>query len=139
MIQVVLNNIKYNDVKVYANNGKARNNIGNWKIKNVQVDKKLKGFEYYSKKDEVMAKEADYGFMIWNGKSRGTLNNMINLRSAKKEILLYFTPLNKFYYINTDEKLKDIVFSCENKTIKIYKKLLSSKKNKIQQLSLSNF
>lgn len=134
-----MSNIKYNNVKVHANNGKARNNIGKWKVKNVHVDNKLKGFEYYSKKDEVMAEEADYGFMIWNGKSRGTLNNMINLRLAGKDILLYLTPLKNFYYINTNEKLEKIVLSCENKTIDIYNKLLNNKENQIQQISFSDY
>lgn len=34
-----------------------------------------------------MAKAADYGFMIWNGKSKGTLNNIINLVQYNKNVL----------------------------------------------------
>lgn len=44
-----------------------------------------------------MAKNADIGFMIWNGKSKGTFNNMINLLKLKKEVILYYLPNQKFY------------------------------------------
>lgn len=89
LIQSFYSNNKYNNVEVFANKGKERNNLGNCPINNVKVDRKLKGFKYYTQKDKTMAKEFDYGFMIWNGESRGTLNNTMNLRAEEKEILLY--------------------------------------------------
>jgi len=49
----------YRQVYVFASNGKARNNIGNWEIKSVTVDVDIKGFDFYSAKDLEMAKEAD--------------------------------------------------------------------------------
>lgn len=62
-----------------------------------------------------MAKNADIGFMIWNGKSKGTFNNMINLLNLEKEVILYYVPTKKFYqfkqmndlesFINTNVKL----------------------------------
>lgn len=42
-----------------------------------------------------MAKNADIGFMIWNGKSKGTFNNMINLLNLGKEVILYYVPTKK--------------------------------------------
>ncbi len=42
-----------------------------------------------------MAKESDYGFMIWNGKSKGTLNNTINLLRVNQKVLLYFNPQSR--------------------------------------------
>lgn len=60
---------KYDNVKVFASNGKARNNIGLWDVVKVEIDSSTKGFDFYAAKDLAMAKEADYGFMIWNGKS----------------------------------------------------------------------
>lgn len=38
-----------------------------------------------------MAKDADMGFMIWDGKSRGTLNNMLDLVLQNKTCEVYFT------------------------------------------------
>ena len=94
----------YKQVFVFASNGKARNNIGNWEIINVAVDDNVKGFDFYSAKDLEMAKEADYGFMIWNGESKGTFNNILNLLNLGKELIIYYTPSKKFYTIKkTDD------------------------------------
>ncbi len=138
LIQNFFSNNKYDNVEVFASEGKARNNLGRWNVNSVDVDKSLKGFDYYTQKDKAMAKESDYGFMIWNGKSRGTLNNMINLRIEQKEILLFFTPTKQFYYITEDSRLPKIVSGCEEKTQEIYKELLKNKENKkIQQLKMN--
>ena len=102
-------NLKYKNVIVFASEGKARNNIGNWQVENVNVDEKLKGFDFYAQKDIAMAKNADYGFMIWNGKSKGTLNNVINLILNNKKVLIYFIPKNKFICIDDESKLKHLI------------------------------
>jgi len=136
LVQIILKVNYASNVKVYANNGKTRNNVGNWEVKNIAVDKKLKGFDYYSKKDEAMAKDADYGFMIWNGKSRGTLNNIINLRKLDKSILIYLTPIKEYIYIDNDLKLEKIISKCPDKTKVIYKELLNRQR---KQLSMLDF
>ena len=63
----------YKNVKVFNSNGKTRNNIGNWDVVNVKVSDNVKGFDFYAAKDLEMAKQADYGFMIWNGKVKERL------------------------------------------------------------------
>lgn len=77
--------LSYNNVTVFASNGKARNNIGNWNVENIHVDSSVKGFDFYKQKDIAMANSADYGFVIWDGSSRGTLNNIINLINQNKK------------------------------------------------------
>lgn len=99
-IQKFCHSQNYNNVVVYASNGQARNNIGQWNVEKVDVEKNIKGFDFYSAKDLAMAQTADYGFMIWNGKSKGTFNNIINLVRYNKKVLLYFIPDKKFYTIN---------------------------------------
>ncbi|MCL2099204.1 MAG: hypothetical protein FWH24_02050, partial [Oscillospiraceae bacterium] len=96
-------------VCVFASNGKARNNIGNWEIKNVAVDNNIKDFNFYSAKDLEMAKEADYGFMIWNGESKGTFNNILNLLNLNKELIIYYTVSKKFYTIKNTENFNDFL------------------------------
>jgi hypothetical protein len=123
----------YKSVKVYASNGSARNNVGNWKVELVDVPEKLKGFEYYAAKDYQMAVDADYGFMIWNGKSKGTLNNMINLLKFNKMVILYFIPDGKFYKITNMNEMKILVDQLDNDVKKLYDKF----NNKTEQLSLS--
>lgn len=104
-IQSFCHSLNYKKVKVFASNGKARNNIGEWEVEKVEVAPTVKGFDFYAAKDLEMAKKADYGFMIWNGKSRGTLNNMINLLNFNKKVLLYLIPTRKFYTLKTYDEL----------------------------------
>ena len=128
-IQKYLQQKLYKNVLVFASNGIARNNYGDWKIENVKVEKNVKGFNFYAKKDIEMAKRSDIGFMIWNGKSKGTFNNMINLLNLNKEVILYYLPNKKVYkfkelkdlnmFLNTnvklDNKLKKILPQKETK------------------------
>ncbi|AKL94972.1 hypothetical protein CACET_c15230 [Clostridium aceticum] len=124
----------YYNVNVYATNGKARNNIGNWEVVKVMVSSSTKDFEYYSAKDKEMAKVADYGFMIWNGKSKGTLNNLINLASYNKKALVYFTPNRKFYTIKNISEIETFVGSCDEITKKNFSNL--SKQNEQMMLNI---
>jgi hypothetical protein len=41
-----------------------------------------------------MAQDAQCGVMLWDGKSKGTLNNIQELLSAGKKTLVYFAPEN---------------------------------------------
>ena len=113
----------YNNVTVFASNGKARNNIGNWKVENVIADDSLKKFDFYKQKDVAMASMADYGFMVWNGESKGTLNNIINLIRQKKPCLVYFTPYEKFFTIDDEDKCLKLLSLCPTSIISIYNKL----------------
>lgn len=117
-------NLGYNKVFVYASNGRARNNIGNWNIKNISVPPEFRGFDFYKQKDIAMANEADYGFMIWDGESRGTLNNTINLIMQNKNVLLYLTTIDRMLVVKTLDDLNKIVSICIPKTQITYSKLL---------------
>jgi len=110
----------YQNVLVYASQGKARCNIGGWKVVTVEVEKKLKGFDFYAAKDIRMAEEADYGFMIWNGKSKGTLNNVINLINRNKKTLIYLNPRNEFYTVKKLTDIESIISQCEEETKKLF-------------------
>lgn len=117
----------YKDVLVYASQGKARNNIGKWPVESVEVADNVKGFDFYVAKDIKMAENADYGLMLWNGKSKGTLNNIINLAKQRKKVLVYFTPHKKFYCVNNLEAAEKLAISCGAETGDLFRNL--SKKN----------
>ena len=108
-IQKFLNEKNYKNVTIFASKGIARNNYGDWKIKNVVVDDNVTGFDFYATKDLSMAKNTDIGFMIWNGKSKGTFNNMINLLNLEKEVILYYVPNEKFYQFKQMRDLDDFL------------------------------
>lgn len=114
---------QYEDICIFATQGKARNNIGNWKVENVKVPDNIRGFDFYAAKDKKMADCADYGFMIWNGKSKGTLTNMINLLNLNKKTLLYFTVNGEFYCVNRYDTLKKIIELCDRETRNLFNEL----------------
>ena len=78
---------------------------------NVKIDDNVKGFDFYAAKDLAMAKAADYGFMIWNGSSKGTLNDIINLTLLDKKVLVYYTPDKSFHTLSGDSGITNLPVS----------------------------
>jgi len=122
-VQKYFSQMGYRNVIVYASNGKARNNLGNWTVKAVPVHDNVRGFDFYAMKDKAMANVADYGFMIWNGKSKGTFNNIMNLLNRNKKVLVYSNPQNMFVCIDSFEKLEAVIGFCDKSTKTLIKKL----------------
>lgn len=140
-IQKYLFGKNYMNVFVYASQGRARNNIGKWDVQSVAVPEAVKGFDLYAAKDKVMADNADYGLMIWNGKSKGTLNNIINLIKQDKSVLLYFTPHKKFYSIKDFSTAEKLVSLCGDDTEMFFLDIIKTDsdnviKNTTNQISL---
>lgn len=98
-VQLHLQSVNYKAVTVYASNGKTRNNAGGWQVKSIQVSKEVLGYAFYAAKDKAMAADADYGFMIWDGRSRGTRENINNLTKLGKNTLVYNTRDDSFKVI----------------------------------------
>jgi probable addiction module antidote protein len=88
-VQKHLLEAKYDQVTVFCSGGTCRNNLGQWKTTNITVAKNARGFEFYAAKDREMARTADFGLMIWDGKSAGTILNVLRLvRAGKKAVLI---------------------------------------------------
>lgn len=123
-IQALCADIGYPKVTVYASNGRARNNLGRWKVKNIPVEKTTRGFAFYRQKDIAMGLDADCGCMIWDGKSKGTLSNMIHLVTQHKFVLVYLAPYQIWIPIRDREKLDRLIERCPQETQKLYRSLL---------------
>ncbi len=78
-VQKFLHDASYGNVTVFCSGNVCRNNIGEWHTHHVNAPKDLKGFDFYAAKDREMAREADFGLMIWDGISLGTLLNILRL------------------------------------------------------------
>jgi hypothetical protein len=91
-VQKYLYKIKYNNVIVYCMNSLCRNNIGHWPLKNIVSSNKIKNANYFGTKDLHMALESDFGIMLWDGESKGTFRNVINLLDDNKCIHVYYQP-----------------------------------------------
>jgi probable addiction module antidote protein len=88
-VQKYLMDVSYSHVTVFCSGDRPRNNLGLWETCQVAVPKHAKGFHFFAAKDREMAKRADFGLMIWDGKSAGTALNVLRLvRAGKKAVLL---------------------------------------------------
>lgn len=136
-VQKYYSDLNYQNVIIYASEGKSRNNIGNWDVRNVEVPVRTRGFNYYAAKDKAMADDADYGFMIWNGESKGTLTNIINLLNLDKKSIVYLTTNNSFYNIDSIYELQELLETCGQTAKALFKKVYKpSMANAYQQASL---
>ncbi len=98
----------YERVIVYAVTVLPRNNVGHWKVRSVEAPKGARGFDFYSVKDMQMAKDASYGLMLWDGKSRGTLENVLNLLAQGKPVAVHLGPVHRFVSLRSPADLHKI-------------------------------
>lgn len=87
-VQKLLHEADYRKVTVYCSGDRPRNNLGRWDLHAVTPPKAVRGFEFYAAKDREMAQAADVGLMIWDGKSPGTVLNVLRLVRAGKPVVL---------------------------------------------------
>lgn len=88
-IQRHLQDLSAKRVTVYCSGSQARNNIGGWPVHHVTSHHAPGSRSFYTAKDVEMAQAADYGLMIWDTKSTGTLSNVIELLTRKKKSVVY--------------------------------------------------
>lgn len=107
-LQEYLAKRRYDRVVVYSITGMLRNNVGHWEVRSVDPPKGARGFDLYSAKDKQMANDASYGFMLWDGKSRGTLENVRNLLVRGKPVAVHFGPAHRFVSLKSPEDLSKL-------------------------------
>lgn len=115
----------YTNVTVFCTGNRCRNNVGQWETRNVEADRHSKGFSFYVVKDLQMAQEATYGFMIWDAKSKGTLNNVLNLLRLGKKVLVYFAATQSFQTVRTVDDLRELLAKCDQQDVVMFEKELS--------------
>jgi adenine-specific DNA-methyltransferase len=101
----------YEHVVVYCMD-ECRNNVGNWPTKNVRRPSPRRDFAYYAAKDHAMAQDAKCGIMLWDGKSKGTLNNIQQLIASGKKTLVYLATEKAFHKIVTQHELDAFLQRC---------------------------
>ncbi|GMR23827.1 MAG: hypothetical protein BMS9Abin37_2300 [Acidobacteriota bacterium] len=111
-IQKYFSDRNYQNVLVYCMEGACRNNLGNWEFRCIASDGRKRGWKYFAMKDAAMAKDASCGFMIWDGRSKGTLNNVLNLMQNGKVAVLYFSPGKTFFTIRSPDDLREVLSRC---------------------------
>jgi hypothetical protein len=112
-MQSFLSERVYPNVFVYCAGQTCRNNMGSWDTEKVTVDPKLKGRAFYTQKDKVMADVADYGLILWDGKSAGSINNVFELLKNGKKAVVYFSPRKEFFSVKTAGDIEDLLHHCD--------------------------
>ena len=109
-VQQHLNQMGYKEVIIYCTEGICRNNIGNWPVRAIPAaDPRRRDFEYFRTKDRAMVEEADYGLMLWDGKSRGTLMNAVGLVHRGKSLVVYVATTKSFLTLRQAPDLLDMI------------------------------
>lgn len=105
----------YQSVIVFCVEESCRNNVGDWEFQRVTPPHERKDLDFFSAKDRVMAKEADYGFMIWDTKSAGTVLNVGRLVSDNKIAVIYRVSDKRFIEIQGASDFESLMSGCPAK------------------------
>jgi hypothetical protein len=112
-LQLCLTDAAYEPVTIFAAGDRCRNNLGAWEIRFINTGAGLKGRDFYAQKDKAMAKEADYGFVLWDGKSAGSIGNALELVHQQKPAVIWFAPEKAFHTIKTVADLEALLNRCD--------------------------
>jgi len=89
-------------------------------IKRISVSRDLKGRKLHEQKDIIMTKECDYLFVIWDGKSKGSYNNILRGIEYGKKIKVYYEKENRF--LDVKEINVNVIRKIYLKNIELYRK-----------------
>jgi hypothetical protein len=131
-IQQHLASINAEHVTVYCSGDRPRNNVGDWAVEHVYPDAAPGTRGYYTAKDVKMAEAADYGLMIWDAKSTGTLSNVLELLKARKKSVVFVNKAKAFVTVCDGaslerllENMSDVAKTKADKKIGLASKLAS--------------
>jgi hypothetical protein len=99
----------YRNVMVHCMAGNCRNNIGAWPTREIVAPKGARGFTYYATKDQAMVDDATHGLMLWDSKSKGTLNSIINMTRQGKPVVVYVAPNRTFRNLRSASGVMDLL------------------------------
>jgi hypothetical protein len=105
---------QYDGVTVFCSGSTPRNNLGTWPIRTVDAQQATTGFQFFAAKDREMARAADYGLMIWDGKSPGTVLNVMRLAIAGKIAVLFNTSEQQVVNIKSLEGWNAFLAQCSD-------------------------
>lgn len=98
----------YRNVTVFCMAGLCRNNVGTWPLQEIASNRGKRDAAFFETKDRAMGAEADYGFMIWDGKSRGTLTNIKDLIGRGKPVVVYEATSKSFTTLRSVEDFRSL-------------------------------
>ena len=98
----------YHAVVIYCTAGECRNDLGDWPKKSVEYLGRDHGREFYTAKDDAMLRDADFGLFAWDGKSKGTLRNILKMAEQGKPSVVYVSPVRRFVTVRNAQDVSDL-------------------------------
>lgn len=108
-IQECLQRYRAGKVTVYCTGDSPRNNVAEWPVHRVVSKAKAGTRAYFTAKDLEMARNSDYGLMVWDCKSTGTLSNVIELLREKKKSVVFVNKNKDFVTVSDKDGLEHLV------------------------------
>lgn len=108
-IQKLLLELGGQNTTVFSSSNQPRNNLGNWIVHVVDSEHAPGTRAFFTAKDLKMAEIADYGLMIWDSQSTGTLSNVIELLIQKKYSAVFVNKVKTFELIKTSSDLRKLI------------------------------
>ncbi len=106
--QQFLKNQSFRALTVFHSDS-LRNNIGNWPTEFVHSELKSSGKDKFTVKDRKMANLSDCGIMVWDGKSAGTLANVIDLLEQEKPCQIFIAPKVELFLLTSMQQLESVL------------------------------
>jgi hypothetical protein len=114
----------YRNVVVHCMARNCRNNVGSWPAREIAAPPGARGFAYYSTKDQAMVDDAEYGLMLWDGESKGTLNSVINMLHQDKPVVVYLATQKTFQNLRSVDDLTDLLSKCDRASVQRFEREL---------------
>lgn len=108
-IQECLKLYQAEKVTVYCTGDSPRNNVAEWPVHRVVSKAKAGTRAYFTAKDLEMARDSDYGLMVWDCKSTGTLSNVIELLKERKKSVVFVNKNKDFVTVSDKNGLERLV------------------------------
>ena len=108
-IQEALVRLNAEQVTVYCSGEYPRNNLGQWPVNQVFPLAAPGTRAFFTAKDVEMAEDADYGLMIWDSKSTGTLSNVMELLAREKKSVVFVNKTKTFVTVASVAHLRELL------------------------------
>jgi hypothetical protein len=108
-IQKVLADRKAINVTVFCSGEAPRNNLGDWPVRHVQTHAEPGTRAFFTAKDREMARSADYGLMLWDTKSTGTLTNIFELAERARTTRVFVNKAKKFLTVRDSDGIEQLI------------------------------
>lgn len=94
---------------VFCSGPTPRNNVGTWSVRPIEASYATGTRAFFTVKDIEMARVADYGLMIWDAKSTGTLSNVLELLKQKKKSVVFVNKEKVFINVGDVAQLERLI------------------------------